>query len=444
MMSFVASARLLSSQQRTARYAAAARLSFPLTTLPFTPRASIAALSTTCPSLFQSAVATNLNIRSSSSNHDRKKDRKNKSAAFTLVSSASAILTSASIASSSSSADKPKLLSTMPPVATSPIHSKVVIIGSGPAGHTAAVYLARANLNPVMFEGMMANGFAPGGQLTTTTDVENYPGFPEGIMGGEMMDKFREQSVRFGTVIHTETIGKVDLTSQPMKLWREGEEDNAEPTDTANSVIIATGASAKRMNLPGEETYWQAGISACAVCDGAVPIFRNKPLAVVGGGDSAAEEAVYLTKYASHVYVLVRRDKLRASKVMANRLSNHPKVTILYNTAPIETKGDGKLLKSLVLQDTVSKETREIDVNGLFYAIGHVPATSLFKGQLDLDEDGYIKTIPGSTETNLAGVFAAGDVQDKKYRQAVTSAGTGCMAALDSERWLEEHFPEQH
>ncbi|KAF8931446.1 thioredoxin-disulfide reductase [Dissophora ornata] len=332
----------------------------------------------------------------------------------------------------------------MPPVATSPIHSKVVIIGSGPAGHTAAVYLARANLNPVMFEGMMANGFAPGGQLTTTTDVENYPGFPEGIMGGEMMDKFREQSVRFGTVIHTETIGKVDLTSQPMKLWREGEEDNAEPTDTANSVIIATGASAKRMNLPGEETYWQAGISACAVCDGAVPIFRNKPLAVVGGGDSAAEEAVYLTKYASHVYVLVRRDKLRASKVMANRLSNHPKVTILYNTAPIETKGDGKLLKSLVLQDTVSKETREIDVNGLFYAIGHVPATSLFKGQLDLDEDGYIKTIPGSTETNLAGVFAAGDVQDKKYRQAVTSAGTGCMAALDSERWLEEHFPEQH
>ncbi|KAF9996556.1 thioredoxin-disulfide reductase [Entomortierella chlamydospora] len=332
----------------------------------------------------------------------------------------------------------------MPPAAATPNHSKVVIIGSGPAGHTAAVYLARANLNPVMFEGMMANGFAPGGQLTTTTDVENYPGFPEGIMGGEMMDKFREQSVRFGTVIHTETIGKVDLTSQPFKLWREGEENKEQPTDTANSVIIATGASAKRMHLPGEETYWQAGISACAVCDGAVPIFRNKPLAVVGGGDSAAEEAVYLTKYASHVYVLVRRDKLRASKVMAARLSNHPKVTILYNTIPVEVKGDGKLLKSIVLQDTVTKENRTMDANGLFYAIGHVPATALFKGQLDLDEDGYIKTVPGSTETNIPGVFAAGDVQDKRYRQAVTSAGTGCMAALDSERWLEEHFPDQH
>ncbi|KAG0058322.1 hypothetical protein BKA57DRAFT_396745 [Linnemannia elongata] len=332
----------------------------------------------------------------------------------------------------------------MPPAPKTPNHSKVIIIGSGPAGHTAAVYLARANLKPVMFEGMMANGFAPGGQLTTTTDVENYPGFPEGIMGGEMMDKFREQSVRFGTEIHTETIGKVDLTTQPIKLWREGEEDNEEPTDTANSVIIATGASAKRMNLPGEETYWQAGISACAVCDGAVPIFRNKPLAVVGGGDSAAEEAVYLTKYASHVYVLVRRDKLRASKVMANRLSSHPKVTILYNTIPVECKGDGKLLGSLVVQDTVTKDTRSMDVNGLFYAIGHVPATSLFKGQLNLDEDGYIKTIPGSTETNIPGVFAAGDVQDKRYRQAVTSAGTGCMAALDSERWLEEHYPEQH
>ncbi|KAG0217547.1 thioredoxin-disulfide reductase [Mortierella sp. GBA43] len=320
-------------------------------------------------------------------------------------------------------------------------HSKVIIIGSGPAGHTAAVYLARANLKPIMFEGMMANGFAPGGQLTTTTDVENYPGFPEGILGGEMMDKFREQSTRFGTVIHTETIGKVDLTTQPFKFWREGSEDG-EPTDTAHAVIIATGASAKRMDLPGEDTYWQSGISACAVCDGAVPIFRNKPLAVVGGGDSAAEEAIYLTKYASHVNVLVRRDKLRASKVMANRLLNHPKVTVHYNTVPIEAKGDGSLLTSLELQDTVTKEKRSMEANGLFYAIGHTPATSLFKGQVDLDEDGYIKTVPGSTLTNVPGVFAAGDVQDKRYRQAVTSAGTGCMAALDAERWLEEHYPE--
>ncbi|KAF9954403.1 thioredoxin-disulfide reductase [Modicella reniformis] len=323
-------------------------------------------------------------------------------------------------------------------------HSKVIIIGSGPAGHTAAVYLARANLEPVMFEGMMANGFAPGGQLTTTTDVENYPGFPNGIMGGEMMDKFREQSVRFGTIIHTETIGKVDLTSQPIKLWREDQVSNEQPSDTAHAVIIATGASAKRMNLPGEDTYWQSGISACAVCDGAVPIFRNKPLAVVGGGDSAAEEAIFLTKYASHVFVLVRRDKLRASKVMATRLSNHPKVTILYNTIPIETKGDGKLLQSLVLQDTLTKEIRTMNVNGLFYAIGHTPATLMFKDQLNLDEEGYIKTVPGSTLTNIPGVFAAGDVQDKRYRQAVTSAGTGCMAALDAERWLEENYPEQH
>ncbi|KAF9904442.1 thioredoxin-disulfide reductase [Lobosporangium transversale] len=378
-----------------------------------------------------------------STDHKDKKRRMSSSSTSAIIASASAILTTASIASSSSPTDT-RHFSTMPPVAQEPHHSKVVIIGSGPAGHTAAVYLARANLKPVMFEGMMANGFAPGGQLTTTTDVENYPGFPEGIMGGEMMDKFREQSIRFGTVIHTETIGKVDLTSQPFKLWREGQEGSEHPTDTANSVIIATGASAKRMNLPGEETYWQAGISACAVCDGAVPIFRNKPLAVVGGGDSAAEEAVYLTKYASHVYVLVRRDKLRASKVMANRLLSHPKVTVLFNTVPVEAKGDGKLLKSLVLQDTVTKETRTMDANGLFYAIGHIPATSLFKGQLDLDEDGYIKTIPGSTLTNIPGVFAAGDVQDKRYRQAVTSAGTGCMAALDSERWLEEHYPDQH
>ncbi|KAF9431613.1 thioredoxin-disulfide reductase [Entomortierella beljakovae] len=316
-------------------------------------------------------------------------------------------------------------------------HAKVIIIGSGPAGHTAAVYLARANLKPVMFEGMMANGFAPGGQLTTTTDVENYPGFPEGIMGGEMMEKFREQSIRFGTTIHTETIAKINLKTRPIKLWREGEEDNEEPTDTADSIIIATGASARRMHLEGENTYWQAGISACAVCDGAAPIFKNKVLAVVGGGDSAAEEAIYLTKY-------VRRDRLRASKVMATRLSNHRKVTILYNTIPIVCKGDGNLLNSLELQHTITKEVQTMEVNGLFYAIGHDPATALFKGQLDLDEDGYVKTIPGSTKTNVPGVFAAGDVQDKKYRQAITSAGTGCMAALESERWLEEHYPEEH
>ncbi|KAI7865091.1 thioredoxin reductase [Spinellus fusiger] len=319
-----------------------------------------------------------------------------------------------------------------------PQHHKVTIIGSGPAGHTAAIYLARANLEPFMFEGMIANGFAPGGQLTTTTDVENFPGFPEGVMGGELMEKMREQSVRFGTTIETETITRLDCSSRPFKLWREGSESKDEPTDTTDALIIATGASAKRMHLPGEDVYWQNGISACAVCDGAVPIFRNKPLVVIGGGDSAAEEAIYLTKYASHVHVLVRRDKLRASKVMADRLLKHSKVTVHFNKIPTETSGDGSLLQAVSTKDTVTGEEGKIDANGLFYAIGHVPATALVKGLVDLDTDGYIKTIPGSSETNIPGLFAAGDVQDKRYRQAVTSAGSGCMAALDAERFLSE------
>ncbi|KAI9282983.1 thioredoxin reductase [Umbelopsis sp. AD052] len=318
-------------------------------------------------------------------------------------------------------------------------HRKVTIIGSGPAGHTAAIYLARANLEPTMFEGMMANGFAPGGQLTTTTDVENFPGFPEGVLGGELMDKLRAQSERFGTEIITETISKVDLSSRPFKLWREGNEEESEPTDTSDALVFSTGASAKRMFLPGEDKYWQNGISACAVCDGAVPIFRKKPLAVIGGGDSAAEEAIYLTKYASHVYVLVRRDQLRASKVMADRLLKHPKVTVLFNTQATSTHGDGSLLNALTIKSTISGEETKLDVNGLFYAIGHEPATALVKGQIELDNEGYILTQPGSSLTSVEGFFAAGDVQDKRYRQAITSAGSGCMAALDAERWLSEH-----
>lgn len=331
---------------------------------------------------------------------------------------------------------------TMAPVAastngqsTKPRH-KVVIIGSGPAGHTAAIYLARAELKPVLFEGMLANGIAAGGQLTTTTDVENFPGFPDGIRGPEIMDKFRAQSVKHGTEIFTETISKVDLSSRPFKFWREFSEDS-EP-ELADTIIMATGASARRMNLPGEEKYWQSGISACAVCDGAVPIFRNKPLVVIGGGDSAAEEATYLTKYASHVYVLVRRDELRASKIMAKRLLNHPKVTILFNHVAVEAKGDGELLKQLRIKDIKSGEERDLDANGLFYAIGHVPATDLVKGQVECDSDGYIITNPGTSQTSVKGLFAAGDVQDKKYRQAVTSAGSGCIAALEAERLLAE------
>lgn len=324
------------------------------------------------------------------------------------------------------------------------MHSKVVIIGSGPAAHTAAVYLSRAELKPVLYEGMLANGIAAGGQLTTTTDVENYPGFPGGIGGSELMDAMRAQSERFGTKIISETIEKVDLSSRPFKLWPEYTD---EPV-TASAVIIATGASARRLNLPGEDKYWQNGISACAVCDGAVPIFRKKPLVVIGGGDSAAEEAMFLAKYGSHVTVLVRKDKLRASKTMAKRLLAHPKVTVRYNTVATEVTGephDRGLMTGLRLKNIVTGEESEMEANGLFYAVGHDPATAIFKkgaggggGGLDTDADGYILTKPGTSYTSVEGVFAAGDVQDKRYRQAITSAGSGCIAALEAEKFLAE------
>ncbi|RHX89666.1 thioredoxin-disulfide reductase [Leptospira stimsonii] len=308
---------------------------------------------------------------------------------------------------------------------------KIVIIGSGPAGHTAAIYAARANLNPVMYEGFMAGGIAAGGQLTTTTEVENFPGFPEGIDGTKLTQLFREQSVKYGTKIFTQTITKVDFSARPFKLWSDDELIEAE------AVIIATGATAKRMHVTGEDTYWQRGISACAVCDGALPIYRNKELVVVGGGDSAVEEASHLTKFASKVYLVHRRDSLRASKIMQKRATTHPKIEILWNSQVEEAKGDGKNLTSLTLQDTVNGQKKELAVGGLFYAIGHKPNTDVFEGILDLDESGYIKTIPGTTKTSIEGVFAAGDVQDKVYRQAVSAAGSGCMAALDAERWLE-------
>ncbi|KAL9586670.1 MAG: hypothetical protein Q9212_000739 [Teloschistes hypoglaucus] len=319
------------------------------------------------------------------------------------------------------------------------MHSSAIVIGSGPAAHTAAIYLARAQLSPVLYEGMLANGIAAGGQLTTTTDVENFPGFPKGIGGQELMDNMRAQSINAGTEVRTETISKVDLSQRPFRVWKEYEEDQ-EP-DTADAIIIATGASARRLGLPGEEQYWQNGISACAVCDGAVPIFRNKPLVVIGGGDSAAEEATFLTKYGSHVTVLVRKEQLRASKTMANRLLRHPKVTVRFNSVATQVVGEEGargLMTGLKIKNVKTGEVEKLTASGLFYAVGHDPASAIVKDQIDRDEDGYILTKPGTTYTSVEGVFAAGDVQDKKYRQAVTSAGSGCQAALEAEKYLAE------
>ncbi|KAL9590165.1 MAG: hypothetical protein Q9203_001019 [Teloschistes exilis] len=328
---------------------------------------------------------------------------------------------------------------TTPTIPHRTMHSSAIVIGSGPAAHTAAIYLARAQLNPVLYEGMLANGIAAGGQLTTTTDVENFPGFPKGIGGQELMDNMRAQSINAGTEVRTETISKVDLSQRPFRVWKEYEEDQ-EP-DTADAIIIATGASARRLGLPGEEQYWQNGISACAVCDGAVPIFRNKPLVVIGGGDSAAEEATFLTKYGSHVTVLVRKEQLRASKTMANRLLRHPKVTVRFNSVATEVVGEEGargLMTGLKIKNVKTGEAEELKASGLFYAVGHDPASAIVKDQIDRDEDGYILTKPGTTYTSVEGVFAAGDVQDKKYRQAVTSAGSGCQAALEAEKYLAE------
>lgn len=316
------------------------------------------------------------------------------------------------------------------------VHHKVTIIGSGPAAHTAAIYLARAEIKPTLYEGFMANGIAAGGQLTTTTEIENFPGFPEGLTGSELMDKMKAQSVKFGTEVITETVAKVDLSSKPFKFWTEFNEDQ-EP-ETTDAIILATGASAKRLHLPGEEKYWQQGISACAVCDGAVPIFRNKPLAVIGGGDSACEEAQFLTKYCSKVYMLVRKDHLRASQIMQRRAEQNEKIEILYNHVTLEAKGDDKYLNALKVKNVKTNEEYDLPVNGLFYAIGHSPATKIVAGQVDLDDAGYVKTVPGSSLTSIPGVFAAGDVQDSRYRQAITSAGSGCMAALDAEKYLTE------
>ena len=306
----------------------------------------------------------------------------------------------------------------------------LVIIGSGPAGHTAAIYAARANLKPFMFEGYVAGGSA-GGQLTTTTDVENYPGFPEGIQGPELMQLFRKQAERFGTEMVGEDIVEVDFSKRPFAIKSDQREVRAK------AVIIATGAVARRMGVPNEEKMWNNGMSACAVCDGALPFFKNQPLMVIGGGDTAVEEASYLTKFGSVVYLVHRRDELRASKIMQKRAFDNKKLEIIWDTVFEDAIGEDFVTGARV-QNVKSKEVKDISVSGIFYAIGHTPNTQMFENQLNLDATGYIKVKAGTQETSVEGVFAAGDVHDHKYRQAVTAAGTGCAAALEAERWLAE------
>jgi thioredoxin reductase (NADPH) len=300
---------------------------------------------------------------------------------------------------------------------------KVIIIGSGPAGLTAAIYAARANLEPLMFE-----GYGAGGQLMLTTDVENYPGFPLGVQGPEMMQAFRDQAERFGTEIVTADVTKVDFSSRPFGVWVGDEEHRAE------SVIVATGASARWLGLDSEERLRGHGVSSCATCDGF--FFKDQNMVVVGGGDSAAEEALYLSRIGSHVTLVHRRDQLRASKIMADRVLASDKITVRWNADVDEVLGDGKV-SAVRVRDTVTGDTEDIPTAAMFVAIGHTPNTELFVGQLELDAAGYI--VGDGTRTNVEGVFVCGDVQDHVYRQAITAAGSGCMAAIDAERWLEAH-----
>ena len=301
--------------------------------------------------------------------------------------------------------------------------AKVLIIGSGPAGYTAAIYAARAGLNPILY-----TGGQPGGQLTITTDVENYPGYPDGIMGPEMMEDFRKQAERFGSQVRYGMVTSVDFSSLPHKVIVDEQH-----TLHADTVIISTGASAKWLGLESEERLNGKGVSACAVCDGF--FFRGQDVAIVGAGDTACEEATYLSNICSKVYMIVRRGEMRASQIMQRRVINNPKIEILWNTQTVEILGEEEV-SGVLVKNNLTNENRALSISGFFVAIGHEPNTGIFKGIIDMDETGYIKTVPGSTRTNVEGVFASGDAQDHVYRQAVTAAGAGCMAALDAERYL--------
>lgn len=309
--------------------------------------------------------------------------------------------------------------------------AKVLIVGSGPAGYTAAIYAARANLNPVLFEGFYSG--VAGGQLMTTTEVENYPGFPDGVSGPELVDLFRKQAIKFGTEIISEDIESLNLNEYP--FIANGKKTIFE----ADSIIISTGATANRLDIPGagDGEFWQKGVTACAVCDGAAPIFRNRPLFVIGGGDTAMEEALFLTKFGSIVYIVHRRDELRASKIMQERAIAHPKIKVLWNSVINAVEGDS-VVRSVVVENVKTKEKLSMEAGGLFFAIGHTPNTRFLQNQIELHPNGYIKVFEG-TATSKPGVFAAGDVQDHVYRQAITASGSGCMAAMDAERWLAAH-----
>ena len=307
----------------------------------------------------------------------------------------------------------------------------VIIIGSGPAGLTAAIYTARANMAPLVIEGEPSStSDQPGGQLMLTTEVENFPGFPDGIMGPELMTQFRSQASRFGAEFVTRKVTRVDFSARPFQIW-VGEDQYQ-----AQTVIVSTGAQSLMLGLPNEQRLLGHGLSTCATCDGF--FFRDQEIAVVGGGDSAVEEATFLTRFASKVYLIHRRDELRASKIMRDRAFANPKLEILWNSQVVEIEGDKKL-SGVILEDTVTHIRESLSLQGLFIAIGHRPNTDLFQGQLELKENGYLVTEPDTSKTKVAGVFACGDVQDDYYRQAVTAAGSGCMAAIDAERWLEEH-----